>query len=93
MSVSLGLLLGFFYGVVSFVVAAVALRLRIKAFMALYFGGMIVRMVLTLGAVVLVITMLEVNETLFVGALMGTLALCIALEILWLIRRRRPQLA
>ena len=89
-SAGLGIAVGLFYGASSILVAAIALRHETRTFMALYFGGMFVRMALALVAVALIVLWFAVELPLFVASLMGTLLVSIILEIVWL-TRRRPQ--
>ena len=88
MSVGLGLLLGLLYGIASFVIAAVSLKQKPSTFIAVYFGGMVVRILFALAAVALIFFMLDVNQALFIGSLFGMFMVCLSLEIAWLVRRR-----
>ena len=87
----MGVAVGLAYGGSAVLVAALALRQDTPTFMALYFGGMFVRMLLALAAVAAIIMWLRAAVPVFAAALLGAWTLALVLEILWLVRRRsRP---
>ena len=88
LSVGLGMLIGLCYGGAAILVAAIALRQDTQTFFLVYFGGMAVRMLLALIAVAVTVVWLDADLVSFLGSLLGTLALAIAAEIVWVVRRR-----
>ena len=88
LSASLGVAIALVHAGLSVAVAALALRQDLRTFMALYFGGMLVRMLLALAAVVAIVVWLAVDVPVFVGSLLGALIISMVLEITWLVRRR-----
>jgi hypothetical protein len=89
--VLLGLMLGFGLGGVHAVAGLVLWRLARhrpdRAFYVIVLGGMVVRMGLLLGALALVLWLVPLHETAFIGTLLATFVLGLTAEIVQMVRR------
>lgn len=85
-SVGLGAAIGVLYILISLLANRAALRKGQRTFMMIVVGGMLARMTVTLGAVVLILLLMPVQQTAFIGAFAGVFVIGTILEVLHLRR-------
>ncbi len=92
MSIGLGIAIGAAYGLSACVSNFYALRYADQSFLAIVFGGMLIRMVLMLVVVALCAWLLPLELFPFTVALVGTLLISIFAEVsfIWLHSIKRP---
>ena len=88
-SVGLGAGMGLLYIVVSLLATRFALRQAPRTFMMIVLGGMVARMGAALLAVVLILYLLPVEQTAFVGSFFGVFIVGMIAEVLY-VRRVMP---
>lgn len=89
LSGGLAILVGLLYGVLMFLALRRAIKESGQRFMAIFFGGMLVRFVVLLLAVGIIVATVPVRAAVFVGVLVPLLILLIALEVLSVMRHAR----
>lgn len=85
-SLGLGAGIGLLYILTSLLANRLALRKGPRTFMMIVVGGMLVRMTVTLAAVVLILLLMPVHQIAFVGAFAAVFVLGTILEVLHLRR-------
>ena len=88
-SVGLGAAMGLLYIVISLLAHRFALRRGPRTFMMIVVGGMTVRVGVALVAFVLILYLLPIEQTAFVGSFFGVFIVGLIVEVLY-IRRAAP---
>ena len=85
-SAGLGIGIGLLYSLASLVTNRVALRQEQGLFMMLVLGGMLVRMLAALVAVILILWLIPVEQVVFIGSFLGVFVIGMALDV-WRLHR------
>ena len=85
-SVGLGAAMGLLYTVVSLLAHRFALRQGPRTFMMIVLGGMVARMGVALIAMVLILYLLPVEQTAFVGSFFGVFIVGMIVDVLYVHR-------
>ena len=86
-SAGLGIGIGLLYSLASLVTNRIALRQEQHLFMVIVLGGMVVRMMAALLAVVLILWLLPVEQAVFIGSFLGVFIIGMVMEV-WSLHRR-----
>ena len=85
-SAGLGIGIGLLYSLASLVTNRVALRQEQGLFMMIVLGGMLVRMLAALIAVVLILWLIPVEQVIFIGSFLGVFVIGMVVDV-WRLHR------
>jgi len=87
MSIGLGVAIGLFHALASLGISHIAGRFASQKFLTIYFGGVVLRLFLTAGFVVLAVLLAPIQPAGFLIAFSIVFVVGLALEVIWLNRR------